>query len=349
MSVALEHPAIATDSDAARWDADVLRFGGHFLQSWRWGEFKTRHGWDVVRVRTEGSQGVGMAQILFKRRGPLGLAYVPRGPVLSADEPALLAELMAEIDRACRRRRAISIVLEPNRALPMGGIGAVAGLMRGPAHIQPARTVKVPLLADEPLLMQMHQKTRYNVRLAHRKGVIAGVEAPSEETFAAFFSLMQDTSQRNEFGIHADDYYRDALTIFGSDIGLLMARDAAGTPVATAIVARFGPEAIYLYGASSTLHRSLGAGFALQYRAMRWARDRGAEAYDLWGIPAKTPESTRLESGDGVAGTRGDDWRGLYEFKVRFGGRIITYPPTLERGYLPLLPTLARRVYGVQG
>ena len=111
------------------------------------------------------------------------------------------------------------------------------------------------------------------------------------------------------------------------------------------IAARFGEEAIYMYGASSTQHRANAAGFYLQFEAMRWAREHGCTRYDLWGIPATDPPTIASEGGDRIPTTRGDDWRGLYEFKVRFGGQILTYPPALERRYHPLLATLARRFY----
>src|SRR3712207_3966770 len=104
-----------------------------------------------------------------------------------------------------------------------------------------------------------------------------------------------------------------------------------------------------MYGASSTEHRAHGAGFFLQFEAMRWARSLGCTRYDLWGIPERDPPRTAVEDGNRVAGTSGDDWRGLYEFKIRFGGEVIAYPPTLERRYHPVLAALARRFYRAGG
>jgi len=347
MAHAATAAAPAVSAEGAAWDEGVVHAGGHLLQSWRWGAFKARHGWGVERVSVERPGQAAFAQILFKHRGPLSYGYLPRGPVLSADDPELLRVLFREIDRVCRRRRAISLILEPERPLPPLNQGRPP-LLAGPPRVQPARTVRVPLLADEPLLMQMHQKTRYNIRLANRRGVTVAVESP-DDAFADFFALMEDTSRRNEYPIHSADYYRDALETFRDDAALMLARVEGGDPAAALIVVGFGDEAIYLYGASSTRYRSHGPGFALQFEAMRWARERGFSRYDLWGIPETDPETTRHESGDRVASTRGDDWRGLYEFKVRFGGEIVAYPPPVERPYLPLLPALARRIYRPQG
>jgi lipid II:glycine glycyltransferase (peptidoglycan interpeptide bridge formation enzyme) len=333
--------------DEAAWDAEVVRLGGGLLQTWRWGAFKARHGWSVARVRAEHGGGTGVAQILFKHKGPLALGYIPRGPLLSSDDPALWAALLRQIDRACRGRRTISAIVEPERALPAlpGGPPLVAG----PARIQPARTVKVPLLADDALLAQMHQKTRYNIRYSLRKGVAVSFEDPAGPGFDEFYTLMEDTAERNEYAIHSRAYYRDALATLGDQAALAIARIPGGEAAAALVATVSGPEAVYLYGASSTRHRAMQPGFALQFETMRWARSRGCRAYDLWGIPATNPETTATAAGDRLAGTRGEDWRGLYEFKVRFGGEIVSYPEPVERRYLPLLPALARRFYGPQG
>jgi lipid II:glycine glycyltransferase (peptidoglycan interpeptide bridge formation enzyme) len=330
-------------SERLAWDEPLTAAGGHLLQSWRWGAFKALHGWEVERVRVETDAGVAQAQVLFRHRGPVGLGYLPRGPAFTADDPALAERLFAEVDRVAQRRGAINLIVEPDRPLPFVGRYRDAGFVRGGEHIQPGRTVKVPLLEDEALLNQMHQKTRYNVRLAKRRGVVAVRVQPDEAAVSTFYNLLGDTAGRNEFGIHDRRYYDDFLRLFGEDAVLLLAL-IDNEPVAGVIAARFGDEAVYMYGGSSTVHRAHGAGFYLQFEAMRWAREQGCARYDLWGIPMRDPASTG-DGGDRVAGTKGSDWRGLYEFKVRFGGEIVSYPPALERRYRPVLAAVARRLY----
>ncbi len=290
-----------------------------------------------------------MAQVLFRHKGPASIGYVPRGPVLSGDAAALWPALRDGIDTLARQHRAISIIFEPDTPLALTGTFFDAGVVKGPGHIQPVRTVKVPLLDDDALLAQMHQKTRYNVRLACRRGVTFQPLPATPEHVAEFYGLMQDTAQRNEFEIHSIDYYADFLDVFGDDALLMGAWSNGGSLAAMLIAAVSGDEAIYMYGASSSQHRAHGAGFALQFEAMKWARERGAKTYDLWGIPPADPESMADKHANRIAGTKGEDWRGLYRFKTGFGGDIVTYPPTMERRYVPLLPWLARRVGVVAG
>ena len=332
-------PALECDA----WDSALREVGGHLLQSWRWGSLKERHGWQVERVRLDGPGGVGLAQILFKHRGPFSLAYIPRGPAVLGGEATTRA-LFRAIDDCCRSQRAVSLIVEPDRPLALSGRFRPAGFVRGPEHFQPVRTVKVPLLDDEALVAQMHAKTRYNLRLAQRRGVVVERAVPDAASLTAFYTLLADTSDRNEFGIHARAYYDDFVELFRGSSALIFAR-VDGAVAAGAIAACFGDEGVYMYGASSTEHRAHAAGFLLQYEAMRWAREQSCTRYDLWGIPAEDPSTVGSNEGDRVASSRGDDRRGLYEFKVRFGGEIVSYPPTLERRYRPVLGWMVRRMY----
>lgn len=338
-------PASELTRDPQAWDHAVLASGGHFLQSWRWGEFKSKFGWDVTRIAVDGGAEPAVAQMLLRRKAGVSVGYIPRGPVHT--DRAAAVSLWQAIGREALRQRALFVIVESNEALPPGLEQAVR-LTSGPTHIQPARTVKVPLLDDEALLKQMHQKTRYNVRLAQRRGVTVRRASYEPAEVDAFYDLMLDTAQRNAFGVHERRYYDEFLRTFGDSAALLFA-EIEGKPVAGVIAVSFGDEAIYMYGASSTKDRAHGAGFIIQFEAMRWAREQGCKVYDLWGIPAVDPQTTQEENGDRIAGTSGSDWRGLYEFKTRFGGQIVSYPPPMERIYIPGLAHLAKRIYPIGG
>lgn len=315
------------------------------LQSWAWGVFKSHQGWSAERVSTGGPEPRAMAQVLFRHKGPVSIGYIPRGPAVRVGDADSFADLLIRIDHVCKRHRALYLIVEPDRSLPTANSAEIPEFGAGPTHIQPARTVKVPMLADEALLAQMHQKTRYSVRLAERKGVVIDRhEGFAEQALRIFYQLLSETSDRNEFGIHTYNYYRSFLTAFGRD-SLLLIASVESQPAAALIAASFGDEAIYMYGGSSSQHRAFGAAFNLQFEAMKWARERGKTWYDLWGIPSSNP-APDAENSDKVPATKGDDWRGLYRFKTGFGGQIIEYPGTLERVYHRLGARLARKLPG---
>jgi lipid II:glycine glycyltransferase (peptidoglycan interpeptide bridge formation enzyme) len=336
-------------SDPSEWDSALRYCGGHLLQSWHWGTFKQKFGWDVERVAVSSPRKTALAQVLFRTRAGVSIGYLPRGPAWPDDDRGAFAELWSHIDEIARRRRALTIIVEPDRPLPEAE-GEDVRLVPGPEPIQPARTVKIELLDDQSLIDQMHPKTRYNVRLAKRRGVTTRIADQLDSSIGLFYEMLRDTASRNDFEVHSPDYYREFIHAFGDDACLAFA-EIEGKSVAGAVAAVFGNEAIYMYGASSTQERAHGAAFLLQHELMRWARSRGARYYDLWGIPEYDPDSSVSASGDRLAGSTGSDRRGLYEFKTRFGGQIIRYPPPLERVYHPLLATVARRFYnaGSQG
>ena len=332
------------------WNAAVEAANGHLLQSWEWGSFKTDFGWDAERIEVEANGSRILAQVLYRGRAGISMGYIPRGPVIHGDVEAAWPAFLARLDAVARRRRAVVTMIEPDRALGLTGTFRQAGLVAGPKHVQPGRTVLVPLHESaEAQLKQMHQKTRYNVRLADKRGVAIERAAVTPEAMDRFYALMEDTASRNEFSVHSRAYYDGFLQTFGDRACLLFAH-YEGQDAATIIAARFGAQAIYMYGASSTVHRAHGAAFRLQFEAMRWAQENGCTVYDLWGIPEQDPESMESEEGEGkAAGTKGDDWRGLYRFKTGFGGDIVSYPPTLERRHVPMVPGIMRRLNLIRG
>ena len=334
---------------ATVWDRQLEVLGGHFLQSWRWGEFKQRFGWTAHRIVVNDSAGIAMAQVLYRFKGPFSLGYIPRGPIISGDPAILWPRLLKQIDLSARRNRTIMTLVEMNTPLSFETRHKEAGTIQSSQSVLPKRTVKVQLTDDDAILRQMHQKTRYNVRLAQRRGVGVERHCGGPDAVDAFYRLMQDTAERNEFGIHSLAYYRDFLNLFGSDAVLMFAKVDDGVIASALIAVRFGKEAMYMYGASSTRHRANGAAFLLQFEAMRWARESGCETYDLWGIPEHDPESVRSDDESSIAGTKGSDWRGLHRFKTGFGGEIVTYPPVLERRHMPLLPWLALKLNAIKG
>lgn len=331
-----------------QWDALLIEHGGHLLQSWKWGEFKSRHGWDPERIAVTTPHGSGFAQVLFRSRGPISVGYCPRGPLLTGDTSKVWPELKRAIDAVARKRRAMNVIFEPDHNPGFSGSLRRNGLRPGPDHNQPGRTVIIPLEPDDVMLGQMHQKTRYSVRLAMRRGVdVSCADVRDPEAIGSFYELLKDTSDRNDFAVHSREYYDDFLDVFGDDAYFVFAR-FEGNLCAVVIAARFGDTGTYMYGASSTEHRGHGAAFLLQFQAMQWARDHGCKHYDLWGIPKQDPDSITSDEGTSLAGTKGDDWRGIYRFKTGFGGRIVSLPDTFEREYIPGLPWLARKLGVIQ-
>ena len=325
---------------------------GHLLQSWAWGELKARFGWRVQRVLA----GEALAQVLFRSLpGGLGsIAYVPKGPLVDHSDAASVGALLDAIRPLAREQRAICLKIEPdledNPAL-VERLRAL-GFRPSPQVIQPRRTILVDLTADgDDLLQRMKQKTRYNVRLAARKGVT--VRAGSEADLPSFYELMETTAQRDGFGIHTRAYYEAAHHLFvEAGQGQLLLAEYEGRLLAGLVVLGLGGgsrTACYMYGASSDEHRNLMPTYLLQWEAMLWAKEHGFREYDLWGVPDE--DEATLEAG---FTKRYDGLWGVYRFKRGFGGRLrrtigawdLVYAPLRYRLYSAAVAWRDRRLAG---
>jgi len=296
---------------------------GHILQSGEWGELKAAFGWQAIRV-VNGNAGV---QILL-RSLPLGftLAYLPK-PISLGN-----FQLLGEVDALCRARSSIMLKVEPDIWELDSGVNSMnagsylIGFQTSPHAIQPLRTILVNLRGtEEDILSRMKQKCRYNIRLAEKKGVI--VRAWND--IVGFHNLMKMTGGRDGFGVHSIEYYKRAYELFhpSGKVEMLVA-EFEGKPIAALMVFSRGKRAWYLYGASSDEERNRMPAYLLQWEAMRWAKSRGAEEYDLWGIPDE--EAATLET---QFESRSDGLWGVYRFKRGFGGEVRRAVPAMDKVY----------------
>jgi peptidoglycan pentaglycine glycine transferase (the first glycine) len=181
----------------------------------------------------------------------------------------------------------------------------------------------------------MKPKCRYNIRLAEKKGVIVR----ASDDIAAFHEMIRHTGVRDRFEVHAEDYYRRAYGLFQpSGMCELLTATYVNRPLAALMVFARGRRAWYVYGASTDEERSRMPNYLLQWEAMRWAKNRGCEEYDLWGVPDE--EETELEAS---FETRQDGLWGVYRFKRGFGGELRRAAQAVDRVYRPLLYQLYLR------
>jgi lipid II:glycine glycyltransferase (peptidoglycan interpeptide bridge formation enzyme) len=174
----------------------------------------------------------------------------------------------------------------------------------------------------DELLRAMKQKTRYNIRLAAKKGIAVSEGAPGD--LPEFYALLRQTAERDGFFIHSRDVYERMFEIFrgAGRFAMLLAR-LRGSLVAAVTLVRFGDTCWYVHGASSNEHRNLMAPYLLQWEAINWARTQGCTLYDFRAVPDVLREDQEMY--------------GVYRFKEGFGGRQVTTLPTYSQPYRPLL------------
>ena len=333
----LPSPHLITDPKT--WNSALAALPhAHLLQCWEWGEFKSRYGWSAQRFLWEqNGQSVGAAQVLKRRAGPFSILYAPKGPCLDWNDDELSAGVLADLEALARRERAIFIKIDPEIVLNIDqeyGILDTRYGSRIPYHIshffpsasqvQFKNTVWLDLKrAEDDIIASFKQKTRYNIRLAERKGVTVRIPPPDEAPLDLLYQLYAETSVRDGFVIRHADYYRDA---WGGFIQTGRAQpfiaEVAGETIAAIIVYHFAGRALYMHGMSSGQHREKMPNHLLQWAAIKWAKARGCTIYDFWGAPDEFDES--------------DSMWGVWKFKEGFNGTVIRTPGALDYAPSPL-------------
>lgn len=342
------------------WNEQIAPLpGAHVLQSWEWGQVKSRFGWQPLQQvwRDEGGRVVAAALVLQRSLSASGLGarlrilYVPKGPLLDWGNASLRQRVLSGLANLARRQAAIFVKIDPDVILGRGVPGepgalndplgrAVVGDFQelgwrfSEEQIQFQNTVLIDLTPDlDRLLAKMKQKTRYNIRLAGRKGVT--VRVGNQDDLGSLYRMYVETSARDGFVIRDEAYYQDVWgTFIRAGLAEPIVAEVEGEMAAAVVIFRFAGKAWYLYGMSRRVHREKMPNYLLQWEAMRRAKENGSHLYDLWGAPNRFDESDPL-------------W-GVFRFKDGFGGQVVRHigawdlpvRPVLYRLYTQILPRL---------
>ena len=255
--------------------------------------------------------------IIFKRFLGKNTAYIPRGPILSPNE---IKDFFIQLKKLSKKHNLIFTRIDPEHELKIPKIIP----FKKSHSVQPETTLILDLtLSEKDLLQQMKRKGRYNIGLAQKKGIIikkARTDTEKNDFIKIFYKILQETTQRDEFSAHNEDYYHKFLrNISGSEIFLAYYEDQ---PVAGGIFVYLKDVCIYYFGASSNTHRELMTPYLLQWIAILEAKKRGCKVYDFLGI---APEN---------AG-KNHPWTGITDFKKKFGGVEIRYPRAVDIIHMP--------------
>ena len=343
----------------------------HFLQTYQWGQVKAKYGWQPIYLAwdREGKMKEeedlsslafypSAAALVLKRpmlrmrngfAARLSILYAPKGPLLDWTNEPLRNRVLNDLQDLAKKEGAIFLKIDPDVVLGTGipsseedvpdyGGRAVRSVLwrRGwrdsSDQIQFKNTVLIDLQpSEEELLARMKQKTRYNIRLAEKKGVTLRIG--TENDFDILYKMYAETSVRDGFVIRDGAYYKTVWQTFLANAPALASSSESPTtprgpflrdkspcaepliaevdnePVAAIFVFYFAECAYYVYGMSRNLHREKMPTHFLQWEAIKRAKARGCTVYDLWGAPDVFDES--------------DSMWGVYRFKEGLGGRVV--------------------------
>ena len=274
----------------------------------------------------------------------LCVLYAPKGPLLDWANESLRDRALDDLQSFAKKHSAIFLKLDPDVVLGTGVPGSEdahedgggqnlipelkqRGWRYSSDQIQFKNTVLVDLSASEDdMLARMKQKTRYNVRLAEKKGV--AVRIGTKEDLPMLYRMYAETSVRDGFVIRDEGYYQTVWqTFMSSNVVRLeslqvstfqhsniptcepLIAEVNGEAVAAIFLFYFVGRAYYVYGMSREAHREKMPNYLLQWEAMKRAKAHGCSVYDLWGAPDEFNES--------------DSMWGVFRFKEGLGGQVV--------------------------
>ena len=246
-----------------------------FLQSFEWGEFQKSAGNKIVRLCINDNGKIKFAFTLIKKSLPLGMNYfyVPRICVKYLSEKEFVF-LFKEIKKIAKKEKCIFLRFEPLNQLRITNYEL---RITKTIDIQPSKTLILSISKpEEELLKQMHQKTRYNIKLSDKKGVEVRVIKDIDKYFDEFWQLMSQTETRDGFRLHGKNYYKKMLKHNNKFIKLIVAFYNKKI-LCVNIVSFFGNMATYVHGASSNENRNLMAPYALQWYTIKLLKEYGAK------------------------------------------------------------------------
>ena len=344
------------------WNKFVLEQSGSFLQSWEWGEFQESvgkaelsSGRRVFRFAVPSSSawrdlGEAMQAQFIENTIPVikkKYWYCPKGPTMSRTiRGQEFRDRIKDLIDEVKKNSPLDVIffrLGPEWEIGQGIEKNLENLGFKKLHydIEPSQTLILDITkSEEELLAQMHEKWRYNIRLAQKKGVqvkiIKNTDADFEKYFEEFYKLVDEgTSARKEIKHHPKEYYRKQLEINNPPTPLLkggagglkielFTAEYENKVIAANIVVFFGHrpafaeasagKATYLHGATSSEHREAMAPHLLQWEQIKEAKRQGCSQYDFWGIV-----------NEHTLDKRGKSWEGFTRFKKGFGGQEVNY------------------------
>lgn len=262
------------------------------------------------------------------------ILYMPRGPLLDWADRSLRTRVLHDLVDIARQQHAIFIKIDPDIRMGAGVPGQQGSIEDATGYqiaaelqnsgwrfsdeqVQFRNTVLMDLSqSEEQLLTKMKQKTRYNLRLAERKGVT--IRSGTDADLAMLYQMYAQTSVRDGFVIRDETYYHSLWKTFTQcEMAEPLIAEVEGQAVAALLLFFFGARAWYLFGMSTQEQRDKMPNHLLQWRAILRAKERGCRIYDLWGAPDEFVETDPL-------------W-GVYRFKEGLGGEVIRHIGAWDR------------------
>ncbi len=303
----------------------------NFQQSLEWGKVKTAWTKEVVLAEDEDGKIIGSICVLIRKVPIFGnMMYSSRGPVCDIHDKKVLEQLTECVKELAKKYKAFVFRMEPDikkddnefrKIVEEIGYKVKDDAKDFKDEIQPRFVFRLDIKdkTEDEILAGFHQKTRYNIRLATKKGVV--VKEGSREDLKDFHKIMVETGSRDGFIIRPLEYFEKMYDELAPKHMKLLMAYYEDKPISGIIPIMYGNKTWYLYGASSNSHRNLMPNYLLQWEMIKQAIANKHDMYDFRGVSGVVDES--------------HPQYGLYRFKKGFGAEFTEF---IGEVYLPFKP-----------
>jgi lipid II:glycine glycyltransferase (peptidoglycan interpeptide bridge formation enzyme) len=288
----------------------------HPLQTWQWGEFRKAQGQTVERwgMFDDNGELQHTLQVTFHSIPIFGgtAGYFPKGDAPTADMLGALKELG-------KRNNAVFIKMEPNVLALHDAVSPFAkeedlleqaGAKPGRALFTPYTFVLDLTPTEDELMASFKNKTRYNIRLAERKGVTI-IDDTSDQGLEDYLALLRETTQRQGFYAHDESYFRTQWQhLKASGMVKILKAMYEGKPLSAWVLFFHNGVAYYPYGASSRENRDVMANNLLMWEAIKLAKQNSCTSFDFWGALGPEPDPKHK-------------WYGFHKFKEGYNAALM--------------------------
>lgn len=305
----------------------------NFQQSLEWAKVKEAWKNEVVLSKNENGQIVGAISVLIRKIPIFGnFMYISRGPICDIHDEKVLKDLYDGLEKLAKKYRAFTLKWEPdiksddkefrNIMLKLG-FKIKDNAKDFSEGIQPRYVFRLNIKdkTEEEVFAEFHQKTRYNVRLATKKGVV--IKEGTREDLKDFHKIMEITGKRDDFMIRPLSYFEKMYDELAPNHFKLMMAYYENKPISGIIDIIYGNKIWYLYGASSNEHRNLMPNYLLQWEMIKYSIEHKKDMYDFRGVVGIVDEN--------------HPQYGLYRFKKGFNAEFTEFIGELYINYKPIV------------
>lgn len=271
----------------------------HPLQTWEWGEFRKSIGTKIMRLgifEKDQLKDVILVTIHPLPYIPFNIAYIPRSSLFTLDIWQKVIELLKRFSIIFIKIEPYELASEKNVSL-LKQFEKSININRSPHQLFPDWTMMLDLKPDEDtLLKETKSKTRYNIRLATKKGAAITIDN-SKKGFEIFQKLYFETCKRQQYFGHNVTYHLQLWKYLRNKVSHIMIAWYKGEPLAAYVLFLWKDRLYYPFGGSSDKHRNVMAANLIMWETIKFGKKHNAKIFDMWGSAAPDRESSDLYSG----------------------------------------------------